>query len=57
MLLKPELVTIKLTLALEAERFNPSSFWAPYIATLPTNYTSQPMFWLVKTINIRETPF
>ena len=57
MLLKPELVTIKLTLALEAERFNPSSFWAPYIATLPTNYTSQPMFWPVKTINIRETPF
>jgi hypothetical protein len=37
--------TVKLAFALDAERFHADSFYAPYINTLPTAYSSQPLFW------------
>ena len=44
------LSTVKLAFALEAERFHSDSFYAPYINTLPTVYSSQPMFWADSTL-------
>eukprot|EP00039_Didymoeca_costata_P020341 m.340939 g.340939 ORF g.340939 m.340939 type:complete len:446 (-) comp19642_c0_seq1:141-1478(-) len=36
---------IKLAVALEAERYNPDSYFKPYLDTLPANFDNQPIFW------------